>query len=431
MKCKNCGAPLSADMPNCPNCGAPNTQKGNRKPLIITLICLSAVAVAMAAAVVVFITNNKKSNPDTFDFTCAEYTDEMNRILGAETLQKDKWNVTETNAVYSGGDFEIGLDLEEKSQKIKQISVGPGDRETAVKMAAVSVMAVDPEVSQQEALTQLADLSEAKKDKIENKYSVITLNKDKKRFEIAPGTDKKKASDAVITTEPATTLPVITTEEPTTVEPTTEEPTTEEPTTEPQQNAAYSAYLQYLENNRSEFVHDQHQYFRDREENSIAFKDLNGDGVDEFVCVRYGDEQHIRINLTIFSYHAGEMITMYDEQIYTMAGAEGVYEIFVDSDSKLYSIVTHGSCNITEYDVGVTTVSETLLAEKVVKGTDGSTPPKYYIGGSSVSKSEFEDYKQEIQDKAETYLCHYYHESEGFSSSIAMSYDSACDYLRQ
>ena len=112
MKCKNCGAPLSADMPNCPNCGAPNTQKGNRKPLIITLICLSAVAVAMAAAFVVFITNNKKSNPDTFDFTCAEYTDEMNRILGAETLQKDKWNVSKTNAVYSGGDFEIGLDLD-------------------------------------------------------------------------------------------------------------------------------------------------------------------------------------------------------------------------------------------------------------------------------------------------------------------------------
>ena len=179
-------------------------------------------------------------------------------------------------------------------------------------------------------------------------------------------------------------------------------------------------------------MHDQHQYFRDREENSIAFKDLNGDGVDEFVCVRYGDEQHIRINLTIFSYHAGEMITMYDEQIYSLAGSEGYHEVFIGSDSKLYSIVTHSSCNITEYDVGETTVSETLLAEKVVKGTDGSTPPKYSIGGSSVSKTEFEDYKQEIQNKAETYLSYSHADLiDQNAGSISLSYDSACDYLRQ
>ena len=435
MKCKNCKMPIRPDIPYCPNCGAPNPPKDHRKLLIVILIILCATAATLIGFLVVLLIGGmspSKPNVPKFDFTCSEYTDEMNRILGVNKLNKDNWNVSDTAASYTEIDFAIDPDLDEESQKITKISVGPTDNETAAKMAAASVMAVEPDVSQKEALTQLADLSEEKTEKYEHGTTVVIILKEKKRFEIKPIEDAVIPATAEITqsAEPSaiTGAPV---SEPT--EAPTEKPTeapTAEPATEAPQDNAHNAYLEYLENNRSEFVNDKSEYYRKREANNIAFTDLNGDGVDEFVCVRYGDNQYMRINFTIFSYRNGEMITLYDDMIYALAGAEGTHEIFIGSDAKVYSVVNHfPTFSVTEYEIGETGVSANQLANRTGRGTDDPNP-EHFIGGSSVSKSEFDSFVDSTRDKAETVLC-YSHNASASAGSISMSYDAACTYLKQ
>jgi hypothetical protein len=103
----------------CPRCGAPNEKKGMSKPLLITLICLTVVVVSLAVTFVTLMLRNKSGNPGTFDFTCSQYTEEMNRILGEEKLDQDKWVINDTSAEYNDTGFEIDLDIEEKSKHVR------------------------------------------------------------------------------------------------------------------------------------------------------------------------------------------------------------------------------------------------------------------------------------------------------------------------
>ena len=213
MKCKNCGTQLTKEIKFCPRCGAPNEKKGMSKPLLITLICLTAVVVSLAVTFVTLMLRNKSGNPGTFDFTCSQYTEEMNRILGEEKLDQDKWVINDTSAEYNDTGFEIDLDIEEKSKHVSKISVGPADSEDAVKIASVSIMVTEVKLTQKDVLNQLADLKEEKQDKIENDNSTVTIDDDKNRYVIEPRPDKDEK-----TSSPATQA------QSTTVQPTTEAP---------------------------------------------------------------------------------------------------------------------------------------------------------------------------------------------------------------
>ena len=208
MKCKNCGCQLSKEIKFCPRCGAPNERKGVSKPLLISLICLTVVVVSLTITFVTLMLHNKSGNPGTFDFTCSQYTEEMNRILGEKKLDQDKWVINDTSAEYDDTGFEIDLDIEEKSKLVSKISVGPADSEDAVKIAAVSIMVAETELTQKDVLDQLADLKEEKQDKIENDNSTVTIDNDKNRFVIEPRPDKDEKTDVPATkAQPATIQP--------------------------------------------------------------------------------------------------------------------------------------------------------------------------------------------------------------------------------
>ena len=213
MKCKNCGTQLTKEIKFCPRCGAPNEKKGVSKSLLITLICLTVVVVSLAVTFVTLMLRNKSGNPGTFDFTCSQYTEEMNRILGEEKLDQDKWVINDTSAEYNDTGFEIDLDIEEKSKHVSKISVGPADSEDAVKIASVSIMVTEVKLTQKDALNQLADLKEEKQDKIENDNSTVTIDDDKNRYVIEPREDKEEKTSAPATQAQSTT-----------VQPTTEAP---------------------------------------------------------------------------------------------------------------------------------------------------------------------------------------------------------------
>ena len=205
MKCKNCGTQLTKEIKFCPRCGAPNEKKGMSKPLLITLICLTAVVVSLAVTFVTLMLRNKSGNPGTFDFTCSQYTEEMNRILGEKKLDQDKWVINDTSAVYTASGFEIDLGVDKESKHVDKISVGPADSEDAVKVAAVSIMVTETELTQKDALDQLADLKEKKQEKIENDNSTVTVDGDKNRFVIEPRPDKEEKTAAPATQAQPTT----------------------------------------------------------------------------------------------------------------------------------------------------------------------------------------------------------------------------------
>ena len=208
MKCKNCGTQLTKEIKFCPRCGAPNEKKGMSKPLLITLICLTAVVVSLAVTFVTLMLRNKSGNPGTFDFTCSQYTEEMNRILGEKKLDQDKWVINDTSAVYTASGFEIDLGVDKESKHVDKISVGPADSEDAVKIASVSIMVTEVKLTQKDVLNQLADLKEEKQDKIENDNSTVTIDNDKNRFVIEPRPDKDEKTDVPATkAQPATVQP--------------------------------------------------------------------------------------------------------------------------------------------------------------------------------------------------------------------------------
>ena len=256
--CSRCGAQISPNARVCPNCGAPQPQENkSRKALLAVLISLLAVLAAVVAVIIFVVMNqsDEEAKPNTFDYTCSEYTDLMNRILGGNKLDQSKWlpNSDGKGYKYSEKTFSIDLDTDKDSEKVTKITVGPDDTDDGVKMAAASIMTAEPSLTQKDALTQISELKENKREKIENTSSVTTWVRDKKRFIIEPRSNKGEKpalTTAETTVEPTASTAAPTTkptEPPTTEQPTTAEPTTEAPTTAPAASWK-QAYIDYVNN---------------------------------------------------------------------------------------------------------------------------------------------------------------------------------------
>ncbi len=251
--CKNCGARLGNAQPPQPpprqmppqqpyapspqqpyaqqQSYTPPTQqprKDSRKPLMIVLFVLIGVIVALGVVIAIILFSKNTAEAKTFDFTCSQYNTEMNRIMGDDKLKEDKWKITEANAVYIDDSFNINLDLDKKSEKIKSIKVGPSDSEDAAKIAAASLMIVEPAADQRSALIMLAELKEGSQKEIVKEKTLVYIEKTEMKYVIEPKPDDREpqtaltaATEATVKTEVApteTTLPV------TTVEPTTQKP---------------------------------------------------------------------------------------------------------------------------------------------------------------------------------------------------------------
>ncbi len=264
--CENCGAKLANGAKFCPKCGAgvaappqasprqmppqqprvtpppqqpyspqqpyaPAPQQprnDSRKPLMIVLFVLIGVIVTLGVVIAIILFSKNTAEAKTFDFTCSQYNTEINRIMGENKLKEDKWKITEANAVYVDNSFNIDLDLDKKSEKIKSIKVGHTDSEDAAKIAAVSLMIVEPAADQRSALIELAELKEGSQKEIVKEKTLVYIDRTEKEYIIEPKPDDREpqtaltaateATDKTKTSQIETTLPA------TTVEPTTQKP---------------------------------------------------------------------------------------------------------------------------------------------------------------------------------------------------------------
>lgn len=228
-------------------------KKKSKKGLLIVLFSLIAVMIGLGVVLTVMIMNHKK--PKTFDYNCAEYTAEMNRITGNK-LDQNKWveYKNKEGYKYSDKNYAIDLSTDKNTQKINSITVGPSDKEDGVKMAAASMMTVEPDLKQDKAMSQLADIREGKQDRFVNEKSVVTYDDSTKKFKLEPKDDDNsvvstKKSTAKAPTEAASTAAAKETTKPeATTQETTEEPTTEEQTTAPESIEAPEELKDFLNN---------------------------------------------------------------------------------------------------------------------------------------------------------------------------------------
>lgn len=421
--CPNCRRQLPDNAAVCPHCGAPLSPRAGRKKMdkhvrIVLIIAIVAVVLTAAVLASLLILKSCQTKPRTFDFTCAGYTEEINRLLGEKKLDNDKWLSNKDHSVYSDANFNIDLAIDNNSRLVKKIIVSPADKEDAVKMAAVSLMTTDKSLNQKQALDALAYYLDAS---LNTFVFEADENRRAKRLtpSAAPTTAPKPSESETIAEtveQEATTEPV--------------ETTTEEPTTESNKNAAYQAYLALLEANPDWFGVS-NTGAAGRAENAIALKDLNGDGTEELIVTKYTADNYVPVNLAIMTYQNGEVVTLYDEWLHSFAGQGGGHLVFLGNDGRLYSAMyNYPNVNVTAYEIGGAGISSTVLAESTGHGTD-NPDVKYYIEGAETTKEAFTAYFDGVCASAETCLCYYESPDLPVSgNSIAMSYSAACEYLR-
>ena len=414
-------------------------KKNSRKPLLIVLFSLIGVLVVLGIVFLILFLSKSSAKAKTFDMTCSQYTAEMNRIMGENKLKEDKWKITEANAAYVDEGYKIDLDLDKDSQKIKSIKVGSTDSEEAAKIAAVSIMTVEPDADQDSSLKELAELKEGTEE-IVKEETVVYIDETEKEYVIEPKPDDKKPQEKTGattassqasqtgTTQPQTQTTAAETTAPTETTAPKTEPTTEKPT-EDAQKSAYSAYLEYLQNHSGWFNNTGNGFSYSTKNGCISLKDINSDGIPEMVFLRPADGSNYGIiNLCILTYKNSETVTMYDDQLIMTPGAGPIYKIFVTGDSELYSVASDYPISyVTRYDISGDSVSAVVLANSIGHGTDGSTPVEYYIGGEETTMEEYNAFYENADSNAETYLIA---SQETHKNHIAMTYDSACDYLR-
>lgn len=301
-KCPKCGKEISRDNAAfCPYCGAictpaysqadiqPSVQADsqgtiqadgqenrskNKKPIIIAAVCAAVLILGIAATLIIINLGNH-SKTRTFNFTCEQYTDEINKLTGRELLHRNQWVTKDNEWKYTEDSFDVDLDVDPDSKKVTMISVGPSDSEDAVKLAATTMMVIDPEMTQKEAFEKLPDFE------CDGRYDFIPSDDDphkpttpsKKNTTTKP-TGATKATDAPKTeaTAKPTTAPETekVTDPPT--DPTDEPEPETEPATEPPKTDWKTLY--------KERINDSSLNGNDK---SYALAEIDGDGIPELV----------------------------------------------------------------------------------------------------------------------------------------------------
>ena len=208
------------------------------------------------------------------------------------------------------------------------------------------------------------------------------------------------------------------------------EPPTEKPT-EVMTNTVYQAYLDYMQGHPEWFLVDDPTFSYAMKKKPIAFRDINGDGIEEIIHYRPKiEEKSGKINLCIVTYNNGVQ-TLYDEEEVSIPGAEAGYSVFIDNDNKMYSVTAKElNGHVIRFDMDGMKLSAQTLADSQAHHLAEPEEAVCHVDGAEVSYQEFNNYRKTAEDKVKTYLLINYQNSRG-AEDVSMSYSDACSYLEK
>lgn len=221
--CQRCGAPVqryAAPPPMQP----PQPPKRSRAPYIV-LFSLLGVLLILGGVACFMIFKSEGPRPRVFDYSCADFTEELNRVASgnsADSLKLDpkKWvtNGTDDGFVYRESDFTIDVSTgstDDRAAKIRALRVGPAGNERAAKIAALSVLTIDDSQTAESVERDLEDLRNRKTEKLEYNNVEVGYDGEEDRFNVTPGEPneqptetKKPDSERVAETKPENAEPV-------------------------------------------------------------------------------------------------------------------------------------------------------------------------------------------------------------------------------
>lgn len=234
--------------------------------------------------------------------------------------------------------------------------------------------------------------------------------------------DSQEETQAQTTIQP-------TTAQPTTVQPTTVQPTVEK-TNEDNIKSANKAYLSYLREHSDWFIDVKYGANNVIKDHSIAFTDLNSDGINELVYVHPDDIENIgHMCLCVVAYQDDEIKTLCDQPLVSYAGAESYLWVVLGEDSNLYSVVDKtGDAQIIEYQYKNGKFNYNTVAEETKKTLYPREENSFSINGEDCTLQEFLNYKDNVL-KAAVAVLNYDHNSDIYAKDISMSYSEALELL--
>lgn len=225
-----------------------------------------------------------------------------------------------------------------------------------------------------------------------------------------------------------------TTIQPTTAQPTTAQPTTVQPTTEKtnedNKKSANRAYLSHLREHSEWFTDVKYGVGNVIKEHSIAFTDLNSDGINELIYLHPDDIEHTGYQcLCVVTYRDNEIKTLYDQPVASYAGADSYLWVVLGENSKLYSVVDQsGAAQIIEYQYKNGKLDPNTVAEETKKTLYPREDNSFSVNGKDCTLQEFLNYKDNVLKSAVAVL-NYDHNTDIYAKDISMSYQETCKYL--
>ena len=228
--CPNCGYQSQGDPPVCVNCGARfrpygvpypepvpaniSPKKKSKTPYII-LFSLLGVLVVMAVAACVMMLNSPRKHKKAPEYSCAQFTDEFNRVNADEEdavqLDPEGWTVNEEQQSYeyNGDDFKIIAATDEPSNedaKISSVAISPTTTKQGEQAATQSVMVFEEGKTQDEIEEDMKRLKNGETDKVVYDNTEITYDPETDSVVITP--HGGESSDTNSDTEKSENAPV-------------------------------------------------------------------------------------------------------------------------------------------------------------------------------------------------------------------------------
>ena len=175
-------------------------KKGGAAKVILILLLVVLLGLGGFAGYRYFM-DSRKPQYVTFDYSCAEFTAELNRVIAADKsidvqLDESKWTQSQAKYGfdYDGGSFTLRAktaNTQDMFSKMRELRVGPTGSSDGAKLAALSILTLEPSRQSNAIMRDMADVKGQQKDKVSYRKVAFTYDRDRDEFVLVPSNGNK------------------------------------------------------------------------------------------------------------------------------------------------------------------------------------------------------------------------------------------------